>query len=72
MAYVVGLVSSEEKAKLEADDWEVESAYDYDLVGDGKLIESRKEWEADGLEPVVIFVDSDVLDVIRLISGKHV
>lgn len=71
MAYVVGLVSAEEKAKLENNDWEVESAYDYNLIGDGKLIEKREEWEAFGLEPIVIFIDSDVLEVMQLISGKN-
>jgi hypothetical protein len=61
MAYIVGYVTKEEKARLEKRGWEVEPAEEYGLVGpDPSKMLSGPEGDN---EAVVIFVDSDVLTI---------
>lgn len=59
MAFITGYVTKEERQELENRGWEVESAEDYDLVGENRLMAGP---EGD-MEAVVIYVDSSVIDV---------
>lgn len=61
MAFIVGFVTKEERAKLESRGWVVEDADTYGLVGheDCHLMSTPPE----GKEAVVVFVDSNVFEV---------
>lgn len=62
MAFIAGFVTKEERARLEARGWEVEDASRYGLVGSSEnhLMEAP---QGDDTEAIVVFVDSNVLDV---------
>lgn len=73
MAYIVGLVTKEERATLERRGWEVEDAAKYGLHWqEGNCsyknppknpVEYLMDAPSDGMEAVVIWVDSNVFDV---------
>lgn len=61
MAYIVGYVTAEERAELERRGWEVEEASRYNLVGDNdEYLFTKPDPE---MQPVVIWVDSDLFEV---------
>jgi hypothetical protein len=63
MAYIVGIVSKEEKAELEARGWDIDTASYYNLVGSESRHLIDMEGKEDTFEAVVIFVDSNLFDI---------
>ena len=68
MAFIAGLVTKEEKAELIKRGWDIEPAEKYNLVGSGESHLMSKPL-TNGYEPIVIWVDGDVLEVMKAAYG---
>lgn len=66
MAYVIGLVTKAERAELIRRGWDIEQA-PKSLVDP----DTRAEHHADGLSMVQIWLDTDLMDLMVLMSGPE-